>query len=271
MPVILRDFLYLDGKVVRSYLASLEGRVLEGEIVTERKATEASGGVRAGLPVVSIGGRGSRTTGTEITQQTTMSDDALLQRLIASLRAADALTSAEGPETVEWENLGRGAAVEVAVTASFSKVTQIVNAINDILPLAKVVEAATGTSPIDNDAAEAIRGIRLLGQTQGDKGVACSFYTVAAPKQTFVAFLNPQYLQAPVSDFLGEMTLLCKVQRRLSDGETLDLFNPLQVLQQIPLNREQRRKLDTDMKMPGELRGTVVGPAFVVTPVAVYR
>jgi hypothetical protein len=76
MPVVLRDFLYLDGKVVRSYLASLEGGVFEEETVTERKGTEAGGGVSAGLPGLTLGGKGSRTTGTEITRQSSMSDDA---------------------------------------------------------------------------------------------------------------------------------------------------------------------------------------------------
>jgi hypothetical protein len=162
-------------------------------------------------------------------------------------------------------------AVEVAATPSFSRVLQIVDAIDRLLPLAKLVEAVTGSSPIDSNAEEAIKGIQLLGQTQSDKGIACSFSAVAAPKQRFVAFLNPQYLRAPVTDFLGEMTLFCKVQRRLNPDETLDLFNPLEVLQQIPLNREQRRKLDADTRMPDEFRDTISGPAFVVTPVAVYR
>jgi hypothetical protein len=55
MAVVLRDFLYLDGKVVRSYLASLEGRVFEEETVTERRGTEAGGGVSAGLPGLTLG------------------------------------------------------------------------------------------------------------------------------------------------------------------------------------------------------------------------
>ena len=271
MAVILRDFLYLDGKVVRSYLSSLEGKVFEEETVTERRGTEAGGGVSAGIPILTLGGKGSRTTGTEITRHSGMSDDSLFQRLVSSLREADALVSADDQEAIDWVSLGRGVAVEVAATASFSKISQIVEAIESLLPLAEVVEVATGKSPIDSDAAEKIKGIRLLEKIQSDKGIACLFSAVTAPEQRFVAFLNPQYLRAAVTDFLGEMTLFCKVQRKVKRGETLELFNPLEVLQRIPLNREQRRKADISATMPDELLDTIDGPAFVVTPVAVYR
>ncbi len=271
MAIALRDFLYLDGKVVRSYLASVEGAAYDEETVTERTGTEAGGGLSAGVPGLSIGGKGSRTAGSEVTRQVRMTDDVLFQRLVAALQEADALESAEGEAGINWAALGRGSAVEVAVTPAFSKVSQIATTIDAILPLAAVVEAATGKSPLDDTALEAVEGFRLLERTQGERGVPCTFSAVGSSAQRFIAFLNPQHLRAPLTDFLGEMTLLCKIQRKLKDGETFDLFDPLAVLQGIQMNREQRRKLDTDTRMPEELRDTVVGPAFVVTPVAVYR
>jgi len=271
MAIALRDFLYLDGKAVRSYLASVEGAVYDEETVTERTGTEAGGGVAVGVPGISAGGRGSRTAGREVTRQVRVTDDVLFQRLVVTLLEADALVSAEGEIGIDWGSLRRGSALEVAVTPSFSGVSQIAAAIDAILPLAAVVEAATGKSPLDDSAVEAVEGFRLLERAQGEKGVPCSFSAVDFPAQQFVALLNRQHLRAPLSDFLGEMTLLCKIQRKLKDGETLDLFNPLEALQGIQLNREQRRKLDIDTRMPEELRDTVAGPAFVVTPVAVYR
>ena len=37
------------------------------------------------------------------------------------------------------------------------------------------------------------------------------------------------------------------------------------------MNREQKRKMPKDLSNPKELKDSIKGPAFVVTPIAIYR
>ncbi|MCK4392663.1 hypothetical protein KAX17_07120 [Candidatus Bipolaricaulota bacterium] len=271
MDLNLRDFLYLDTRLVRSYLSSVEGGLYDEETVTEKSETEAGGGLSVGTPFVSVGGKGSKTTGIEVTRQTRMTDEGLFGRLFARLEEAGAQSEVETLESTDWEAIGRRAVFEVAVTPSFSKVSGFAGAIDAFLPLADVYEAATGESPFDDTARRAIDGIRLLEKTQSSRGIPCLFSVVGHSDRKLIALLSPQWLRVETRDFVGELFLYTKVQRKLLEGETFDLFNPLEDLQRIPLNREQRRKLKTDTQMPEELRDAVEGPALVVTPIAVYR
>jgi len=64
---------------------------------------------------------------------------------------------------------------------------------------------------------------------------------------------------------------ICKIQRKLQKGQNIKLDEIFEDLKNMPLNREQRRKLPKSMDNPEVIKDVIKGPAFVVIPVAVYQ
>lgn len=89
-------------------------------------------------------------------------------------------------------------------------------------------------------------------------------------KHTFIAYLNPHYMRTPRDQLVGEVTVFCKIQRKLGDKETLDLFNPLGALQNLQKFGKKGRN-PSRARMPKELRDTIKAPAAVIIPLAIYR
>jgi hypothetical protein len=66
--------------------------------------------------------------------------------------------------------------------------------------------------------------------------------------------------------------VLCKIQRKLSKGEKIELDEIFEQFQNIPMNREQRRKLPKkDLKNPKEFKDVINGPALTASVIAVYQ
>ena len=93
---------------------------------------------------------------------------------------------------------------------------------------------------------------------------------LGTPEYKFVAYLNPDMLRVTRNRLVSEVTIFCKVQRKVEKGEPLELFDPLAVLKLPHFNREQRKRL-AKSKVPDALRDTIRAPAAVVIPAAIYR
>lgn len=87
---------------------------------------------------------------------------------------------------------------------------------------------------------------------------------------TFIAYLNPEYLRVTRNRLVSEVTVFCKIQRKLKDREKLDLFDPLASIQQIQKISKGHQK-PSKTKMPPEFRDTIKAPAAVIIPLAIYR
>jgi len=83
--------------------------------------------------------------------------------------------------------------------------------------------------------------------------------------------MDEQYFQVATDRFTGQYYMLCKIQRKLQKGESIQLDEIFDDVKKIPMNREQRRQLSKDMSSSEPLKDVVKGPAFVVIPVAVYQ
>ena len=69
----------------------------------------------------------------------------------------------------------------------------------------------------------------------------------------------------------SECYLFCKIQRKIEKGESIELDEIFENVKNLDLNREQKRKMSKNLSNPKELRDSIKGPAFIVTPIAIYR
>lgn len=267
---LLRDFLYLDTHLVESYLSAVEGALYD-ETIVERSEKLGGGGISAGIGPISAGAKKESVTGVEITKRARMTDASRFQRLYAALETEETCGYHETMSEETWAQFGRNTLLEAVVTARFSKISEMSRTVASLTPLAEAYAVATGQSPIDEKAKEAIQGIKALEQSQSNKGVPCVLAFTGSPEYKLVAYLNPAYLMVPHTEMVGELNVFCKIQRKLGPDESLELVEFLPDLSGLPLNREQRRKLAKQPSTPPELLDTISGPAAVVVPIAIYR
>jgi hypothetical protein len=170
-----------------------------------------------------------------------------------------------------WTGFKRNTIIEGIGSFRFSKMEEMVGLIDQFSTLAGVMETATGKTPIDESASEAIKGFKALEKTQQGKGIPTVFSFINSPEYKFVSYLNPIYLKVPKEQMIGEINIFCKVQRILAKNEKIELVDLIPNLKNLNLNRNQRRNLPKNTSAPPEIKDTIKGPAAVVIPIAIYR
>ena len=271
--VKLRNFLYLNTKIIDDYLSAIDGYVYNEEAQSIATSTEAA--MRAGGSIKLVSGEGTHTgkTAEEITRSVQISDAAKFDKVFRYLQAGDEDEQIKYYELLSEEifnDLRRDDFLEVLVTARFSKMKELTDTVKKFNEMATVLQGITNQQLIDKQAAEAVAGFSALGQLQSRKAISCVF-NFEDGKYPLVAYLDEDYFKCDQENFIGESYMVCKVLRKIQKGQSVKLDEIFDDIKKIPLNRQQRRNLPKNMDNPEGLRDVIKGPALVVVPIAVYQ
>jgi hypothetical protein len=262
---MLRNYLYLDTAVVDDYLSTIEGALYTEQIVErDEKNRILSGGADAKV----VQGKVEKDTkeSTEITRQAVLTDAAKFQRLYSHLEKDSQLPYFESIDEEYWNNLRRNAVFEAAVTISLPHLINIMNSASELGEWSAFVKEATGQQLLDATAQEAIQGFQLLAKKMGERGIPVVMTMVGSSDYKLIAYLNQTMLRIPLNRLIGEVSVLCKLQRKLAPGEQHNLVNLFEATN--VLNQTQGRAAATAFQSPEDI---VVAPAAVVVPIAIYR
>lgn len=268
----LRNFLYLNTRVVEDYIAAIDGYTYDEEsqaVATSRENTLAGKGA-----IGIAAGNGSHTgkQSEEVKRSVRISDAAKFEKIHKYLKADedDGLKYYEFLSDTDYNGLYRDDFLEVLVTARFSKMKELTDSVKKIAELAAVFETITDQQILDKKATEAVNGFSALGQMKTGKEIACVF-EFEDGVHPLVAYLDESYFRCEQSNFVGQAYLLCKVIRKIPKGQNVKLDEIFDDIKKMPLNRAQRRTMPKNMDNPAELRDVIKGPALVVLPIAVYQ
>ncbi|MDQ3398802.1 MAG: hypothetical protein M3511_13745 [Deinococcota bacterium] len=272
---VLRSFLYLDQQAVNDYLAAL-GEDVQDESV---KATTEKSGSLSGEGSLSILKGGGKTESKEVRESTksvVYTDAAKFQRLYAGLEKDEAFGYYEFMDGEVWDTVRRNTLLELSVDLSLSKLGNFSALSAELTNLSNISEAFTGQTLLDSSAQQMVSGIESLAQMEAGEGIPILMNLVDSPEYKFAAYLTPDFLRVEKHRLAGQVTVFCKVQRKLTPGEKFDLFNPLKLMEklQTKANRKQRRatgKSEPKTEFPEEFRDTIKAPGAIVTPVAIYK
>ncbi len=268
----LRNFLYLNTKVVDDYIAAIDGYTYDEEsqaIATSKENTMAGKGA---IGVASGNGSHTGKQSEEVTRSVHISDAAKFEKIYKYLNSdeKDGMKYYEFLNNAEYDKLYRDDFLEVLVTARFSKMKELTDSVKKIAELAAVFESITDQQILDQKATEAVNGFSALGQLKYGKEISCVF-EFEDGNHPLVAFLDENYFRCEQENFVGQSYLLCKVIRKIPKGQSIKLDEIFDDVKKLPLNRAQRRAMPKDMDNPAELRDVIKGPALVVLPIAVYQ
>ena len=268
----LRNFLYLNTKVVEDYIAAIDGFTYDEE--TQAVATSSENALTGKGAMGVASGSGSRTgkQSEEVKRSVRISDAAKFEKIHKYLRAdeEDGLKYFEFLTDDDYNSLYRDDFLEVLVTARFSKMKELTDSVRKIADLATVFESLTDQQILDKKAHEAVQGFSALGQINSKKEISCVF-EFEDSKHPLVAYLDESYFRCEQDNFVGQAYLLCKIIRKVPKGQSIKLDEIFDDIKKLSLNRKQRRSMPKNMDNPAEIRDVIKGPALVVLPIAVYQ
>ena len=245
----LRNFLYLNTKVLEDYVAAIDGYIYDEESQEIATSSENTLGGKGTISVISGNGSHTGKRSEEIKRSVHISDAAKFEKVYKYLRSDDeGLKYFEFLTDADYSGLYRDDFLEVLVTARFSKMKELTDSVKN----------------------EAIQGFSALGQMKSGKEIACVF-EFEDGLHPLVAYLDESYFRCGQENFVGQAYLLCKIIRKVPKGQSIKLDEIFDDIKKLPLNRSQRRNMPKNMDNPAELRDVIKGPALVVLPIAVYQ
>lgn len=268
----LRNFLYLNTKIIEDYIAVIDGFTYDEESQAIATSTENSVSGNGGVALIRANGAHCGKHEEEVKRSVKITDAAKFEKVYKFLQSDedDGLKYFELISEADYNGLSRDDFLEVLVTARFSKMKELTDSVIKIAELASVFERITDQKILDEKATEAVQGFSALGQMKSGKEIACVF-EFEDGKHPLVAYLDESYFRCGQDNFVGQAYLLCKIIRKIPKGQSIKLDEIFDDVKKLPLNREQRRNMPKNMDNPAELQDVIKGPAFVVLPVAVYQ
>lgn len=268
----LRNFLYLNTKVIEDYVSAIDGFTYDEESQELETSNENVVAGKAAIGVASGNGShtGKQTEG--IKRSVRISDAAKFDKIYKFLQSDedDGMKYYEFLSESDYNGLHRDDFLEVLVTARFSKMKELTDSVKKIAELAAVFETITDQQILDKKASEAVNGFSALGQMKAGKEISCVF-EFEDGSYPLVAYLDESYFRCGQGNFVGQAYLLCKVIKKIPKGQSVKLDEIFDDIKKLPLNRAQRRSMPKNMDNPAELRDVIKGPALVVLPIAVYQ
>ena len=173
----LRNFLYLNTKVVEDYIAAIDGYTYDEETQEVATSSEKALAGTGKLGVASGSGTHTGKQSEEIRRSVHISDAAKFEKVYKYLRSdeEDGLKYYEFLTEEDYTGLFRDDFLEVLVTARFSKMKELTDSVKKLAELAAVFETITDKQLLDKKATEAVQGFTALGKLKSGKEIACVF------------------------------------------------------------------------------------------------
>lgn len=141
----LRNFLYLNTKVIEEYVSAIDGYTYDEESQAIATSKESALAGKGAIGIASGTGSHTGKQSEEVKRSVRISDAAKFEKIYKYLQSNedDALKYYEFLSEQEYNNLYRDDFLEVLVTARFSKMKELTNSVKKIAELASVFETIT--------------------------------------------------------------------------------------------------------------------------------
>lgn len=268
----LRNFLYINKNVLDDYISVIDGYTYDEETQIVNEGNKKAGGVKAGIPVLSGDGRVESNKSEEVQRRVRFSDSAKFEKIHRYLSedTDNPLKYYEFIEENEFNIMPRDSFLEVHVSARFSKMKVLSNTFKKIEQLVGYAENLTEQKLLDRQSKTALDGVSALASLKTGKEIACVF-SFEESKIPLLSYLNEDYFLCEQEQFVGQFYMLCKVQKKIPKGKSVSLDEIFEDIKNLPLNRNQRRKMPNKIDNPDIIKDVVKGPALQVIPIAIYQ
>lgn len=274
----LRNFLYLNENIVDSYLAQLEGTVVEGPYTSRETVSNGKEGGLNVKAVIEASGKGSTSHSSEIQKTIRETAPAKFTRLYNQLKGDQEnnqiIQVLNGFDQTVYDSIEVTEIVEVRGKARLPQ-WEHWSKLLTMMPSLSELGKAFGQDPLEDPQVRTI--YTYLSSVRKDIDTVITIAPFGSPQFKFVAKLDTARILVEKEELDAEVTILGKVTRRLTKGEKIEIISLLPDMDKISaqLNRNQRRRVGTNkINIPSTktpLDEAVTYPAIQVLPIAIYQ
>ena len=274
--MILRKYYYLYEDFINTAYQDIFGYVHQEEEIIQTDEHKASGkiGIKKGVEAEIGGNKGSVDT-VKFSADKTVS--AKLQDVLKYLadESGEDLPYYEQLDDNTFGMLRRDQLFEGVFSLSFTKIEQYAQLVDVTTTLDKLV----GTNQIDVTTAEMMDKLKSIANNEREKGLACILRFVNDKKFPCYCRIDESFLKFARKSLLGEVTMICKVSRKIQQGTTVDLTDLTELTKMKAPNtdtqkgrRQKIQEIKSGKKVSvKEFQDEIKGPALEVVPIAIYK
>lgn len=274
--MVLRKYYYLDEDFINSAYSDIFGYVHQEEEITKTDETKASGkiGVKKVVEAELGGNKGSVDT-VKFSADKTVS--AKLQDVLKYLQdeSGEDLPYFEQLDDSTFGMLRRDELFEGVFNLSFTKIEQYAQ----LADMTATLDKLAGTNNIDAATAEMIDKLKSIANNEREKGLTCILRFVNDKKFPCYCRIDESFLKFARKSLLGEVTMICKVSRKIQQGTTVDLtdLTELTKLKVPDTKTRQGRQQQVQQIKSGkkvsmkDYQDEIKGPALEIVPIAIYK
>jgi hypothetical protein len=268
--IVLRDFIFLNTNMLNNYLSTIEGYSAEEFDYTESEKGQKGG--RLGYSPI-VEGNASSETSLETKGKRVLTPPAQFQKLYETLEKQEQIKHLDLFDDEYWADIQKGEILEIQAKVRIPTFIMQLEQVQGFTPLVNLMQKY-GPGIVKDSDLIALEGMSDLRKINESKPIPLLFQSESTPKFNFAADLPREYITGNLTDFQSEVVVFGKAQRTLSKGQKLEVFNFIPDMLAMPnLNRQQRLALKSNKndKAKDTFTETLVGPAIVLIPLAIYR
>jgi hypothetical protein len=272
--MVLRKYFYIDESFVNDAFATIFGYEYSEQSI--KSETEKTKGASAGIDakVVTLNGSigGSSTESTEFNARLTMS--AKLQKICDAIKqeTGEDIPYYQALDEASWNLLKRDDIFEGVFELSYTKIENYAS----LALTAQRCDTLLALGKTTNEVA--LDQIQTLAAQEREHGLPCILTFVNSKQFPCYAYLNEKYMIGEKQQLSTVVTILCKVTRRISKGEKIDLTNIAELMKlKFPETKTGKAAKIQAIKS-GAYRDSIIqfvdqikGPAFEIIPIAIYK
>jgi len=268
--IVLRDFIFLNTNMLNNYLSTIEGYSAKEFDYTESEKGQ-KGGKLGYAPIVE--GNASSETSRETKGKRVLTSPAQFQKLYETLEKQEQIKHLDLFDDDYWADIQKDEILEIQAKVRIPAFIMQLEQFQGFTPLINLMQKFEPDIVKDSDLTP-LEGMSDLRKITESMPMPLLFQSASTPKYSFSADLPREYITGNLTDFQGEAVVFGKVQRILSKGQKIEVFSFIPNMLAMPnLNRQQRLALKSNKndKAKDTFTETLVGPAIVLIPLAIFR
>lgn len=258
---LLREFLYLDTRLVDNYLAQVEGGLYDESRTRAEGVSGYEGKAGVKTPVADFGAGAQRSSVTETERVIRETPEARFNRLHTALDA----TLQDGLAENLWPQATKGMFWELECEVSVPSVARMFGQLDQIDDIASLAEAFGTPLPGFDDQMKVQMNL-LSSRVDKRKLVVEGHIADAQPRFAFK--LNREFLRVDLDDLEAEVSIVGKIEGKWPEGDSRSIID----LPGINLmSRKDRREIAKKGGSKGVDNLSIPGPGVSMSVVAIYR